>query len=176
MLRWCITSSATSPSGSPSVDISQSSTAAIWSSPVDQDVVEPVVAVHDWPARPTGPGSTACRAAITSMIRPPISDALTSGSYVALSQFVGVDQRTADEFTAIMHSVGMVWKSRTPDQVKAFVAGWEAVEPGMVNVVDWRPDATQPPLDPVDPALRADIGASAERKLAKEFGGVLRKP
>lgn len=104
------------------------------------------------------------------------SDALVSGSYVALSQFVGADQRTADEFTAIMNSVGMEWRSRTPDQVMAFVRGLEPVEPGMVNVVDWRPDPTQPPLDPVDPDLEADLGASAERKLAREFGGVLRKP
>ncbi|WP_243718959.1 SAM-dependent methyltransferase [Actinomadura sp. KC06] len=105
-----------------------------------------------------------------------ITDALVSGSYVALSQFVGADQQTADEFTAIMHSVGMKWRSRTPDQVKAFVSGLEPVEPGMVNVMDWRPDPTQPPLDPVDPALQSDIGASTERELAREFGGVLRKP
>ncbi|MFI0406754.1 SAM-dependent methyltransferase [Actinomadura sp. 3N508] len=105
-----------------------------------------------------------------------ITDALVSGSYVALSQFVGADQQTADEFTAIMHSVGMKWKSRTPGQVAELVSGLEAVEPGMVNVMDWRPDPTQPALAPVDPALRSVLGASTERELAREFGGVLRKP
>lgn len=105
-----------------------------------------------------------------------VIDAIASGSYVALSQFVAPDQKTADEFTGIMHSVGMPWKSRTPDQVQAFVSRLEPVEPGMVDVVEWRPDSTQPALNPVDPALRPALGASARRKLAKEYGGVLRKP
>lgn len=104
-----------------------------------------------------------------------IIDALAPGSYVALSQIIGEDQKSADEFTAIMHSVGMKWKSRTPDQVRAFVTGLEPVEPGLVNVEEWRPDPTQPPLNPVDPVLRPVLGASAQRKLSQEYGGVLRK-
>ncbi|TYK49477.1 SAM-dependent methyltransferase [Actinomadura decatromicini] len=105
-----------------------------------------------------------------------VANALPSDSYVALSQFVGIDQRTADEFTATMHSVGMRWKSRTPDQVADFVRDLEPVDPGLVNVVDWRPDPTQPPLEPVDPELRHLLGASADWRRAKEFGGVLHKP
>ena len=40
----------------------------------------------------------------------------------------------------------------------------------------WRPDPTQPPLSPVDEALRPYLGKGADEIRFFEYGGVLRRP
>jgi hypothetical protein len=60
--------------------------------------------------------------------------------------------------------------------VARFLRRWEPVEPGLVDITQWRPDPDQPPLPEVDEPLRQFIGASKKNKRLYEFGGILRKP
>jgi hypothetical protein len=105
-----------------------------------------------------------------------VADALVAGSFIALSQMVGVDQKTADEHNEVARSVGLPWKNRTAEKITEFVSGLEPVPPGLVDVVNWRPDSNQPPLRPVDEPLRPFLGAAAGNKRLFEFGGIMRKP
>jgi hypothetical protein len=56
------------------------------------------------------------------------------------------------------------------------LAGREPVEPGLVDVRDWRPDPDQPPLAAVDEPLRKYAGAFAHGMRFMEYGGVPRRP
>jgi hypothetical protein len=103
------------------------------------------------------------------------ADALAPGSYLAMSQFVGVDRETADAHTKKATDMGLVWKTRTVEDFRPLVPDLEPVPPGLVDVADWRPDPDQPPLHPVDEPLRPFLGAAGDAKKVKEFGGVLRK-
>lgn len=105
-----------------------------------------------------------------------VVDAIVPGSYLALSQGVGLDQAAADESNEMGKKLGLTWKNRTPPAVVEFVRGLEPVEPGLGDVLDWRPDPTQPPLGPVHGPLRKYIGGGRGDKRFIEFGGVLRKP
>jgi hypothetical protein len=104
-----------------------------------------------------------------------VVDGLAPGSFLALSQFAGADRETAAAHTKKATEVGLVWKTRTVDDIRALVGGLEPVPPGLVDVGEWRPDPAQPPLRPVDEPLLPFIGAATENKQVKEFGGVLRK-
>jgi hypothetical protein len=105
-----------------------------------------------------------------------VREAIVPGSYLAYTQGVGVDRQAAVESSELTRSFGMEWKNRTPEDVAEFLHGLEPVPPGLVDVTNWRPDPTQPPLPPVDEPLRRYVGASAKNKRLMEFGGVLRKP
>jgi hypothetical protein len=100
--------------------------------------------------------------------------ALPAGSFLALSQCVGESREAADQHNKVAGQVGLAWKTRMADDIRAFAAGMEPVPPGLVDVADWRPDRFQPPLAPVDLPLRPFLGAAARHKQLKEFGGVLR--
>ncbi len=78
--------------------------------------------------------------------------------------------------TAHISGGGVPWQTRTPAEVDALFEGLEPLEPGLVNLVDWRPDADQPPLAPVDPELVPYLGATELNKGIYEYGGVLRVP
>lgn len=105
-----------------------------------------------------------------------ILDRAAPGSYLGLSQVVADDPDRGAEISAHTTAAGIPWRTRTRDELAPFLDGLEPVEPGLVNLEDWRPDPTQPPLDPVDPALTPYIGATKLRKALYEYGGVLRKP
>ncbi|GAA3764836.1 SAM-dependent methyltransferase [Salinactinospora qingdaonensis] len=107
-----------------------------------------------------------------------VTRALTPGSFLGLSQMVGEDEKAAQGHTEAAVGLGLAWKTRTVAEFTALVAGLglEPVEPGLVDVNDWRPDPDQPPLDPVAPPLQRFLGAGANNKRVKEVGGVLRKP
>jgi hypothetical protein len=69
-------------------------------------------------------------------------DALPSGSYLALSDGVN----TSETFTqAVRHynenSVN-TYHPRSPEQLTGFFAGLELVEPGVVPLMQWRPEAS----------------------------------
>lgn len=102
-------------------------------------------------------------------------DQAVPGSCLALSQIVSDDRHKADEMTVRVSKAGIPWQTRTPDELDSLVDGLEPVEPGLVNVEEWRPDPTQPPLAAVDPALTRYIGATRRRKAVYAYGGVLRK-
>lgn len=67
---------------------------------------------------------------------------MVPGSYLAVTQVVSGDQQWADKFNAFAKASGVKWKTRTPEQVSEFVRGLEPVEPGLVDINDWRPDPT----------------------------------
>lgn len=102
-------------------------------------------------------------------------DALTPGSFLAVSQFVGADDETAEAHTSKATEMGLVWKTRTIEGFRPLVPDLEPVPPGLVDVADWRPDPDQPALSTVDAPLQPFLGASADRRNVKEFGGLLRK-
>ena len=104
-----------------------------------------------------------------------VKDAVVSGSYVAFTQMIGVDQQVAAESTKVAEELGLQWKTRTREDIIEFLSGFEPVGPGLVDITDWRPDPNQPPLAPVDEPIRQYIGASANDQRHLEFGGVARK-
>ncbi|MBC6461520.1 SAM-dependent methyltransferase [Actinomadura sp. HBU206391] len=108
-----------------------------------------------------------------------LADAICPGSYLAFSQAATVAPEQAAIATGVATGLGMKWKTRTTEEVSALLPDLEPVEPGLIDVDDWRPDPTQPPLPPVDAPLLPFIGVRAQNEAFKdsmEFGGVLLKP
>jgi hypothetical protein len=80
--------------------------------------------------------------------------AVPSGSYLALTHptsDVQQDQVTA-MVTQLNHLVAEKVTTRDRDKVARFFAGLELVEPGLVNVSDWRPDGAARDLPAQGPA------------------------
>lgn len=75
-------------------------------------------------------------------------DAVPAGSYLAVSHPIRDDEvGIANTATARYNErVATPMTRRTPDQVAAFAAGLELVEPGLVALADWRPDLAQDPV------------------------------
>ncbi|MFD3950191.1 SAM-dependent methyltransferase [Streptomyces albidoflavus] len=92
-----------------------------------------------------------------------VVDRLPPGSFLVLCQLVSEDAAVRDGVTLLMErATGDRWgRVREPDEVRAFFAGLEVVDPGLVDVVDWRPDTPPPP-----PEMRATDWV--------EWGGVAR--
>ncbi|MFF0450245.1 SAM-dependent methyltransferase [Streptomyces sp. NPDC004609] len=105
-----------------------------------------------------------------------IIDQAAPGSYLGLSQVVCDDAAWGAEMSAHISGLGIPWQTRTPDEVNAFLDGLDPVEPGLVNLVDWRPDPDQPPLASVHPSLVPYLGATEKNLRVYEYGGLLRKP
>ncbi len=104
-------------------------------------------------------------------------EVLPSGSYLAFTQNIALDRQIADESNKLMmDEYGLPWRNRIKADVIGFLEGMQPVEPGLVDVRDWRPDPDQPSLLDVDEPLRPYLGASAKDKRFLEFGGLLRKP
>jgi hypothetical protein len=105
-----------------------------------------------------------------------IRASVVPGSYLGYSQLAGPDPASVAEGNAMVKRMGIPWKNRTTAEVAAFLDGWEAVDPGLVDVKTWRPDPDQPPLAPVDEALRPYLGQGGDETPFYEYGGVLRRP
>lgn len=104
-----------------------------------------------------------------------IIDRAAPGSYLGFSQVVADDPERGAAMTAHISGSGVPWQTRTPGEVDALLEGLEPVEPGLLNLVDWRPDADQPPLAPVHEDLSPYLGATEHNKGIYEYGGLLRK-
>ncbi|MFI0479764.1 SAM-dependent methyltransferase [Actinomadura sp. 9N215] len=99
------------------------------------------------------------------------------GSHLAFTQIVCSDRERAADIDARSNGAGLRWRTRDRAEVDALLPdGLDAVEPGLVDVVDWRPDPAQPPLAPVPAELRQYAGASRLGRDLTEYGGVLRRP
>lgn len=103
-------------------------------------------------------------------------DAVPSGSHLAVSHLVSDDVEAGESFTQGMLAAGRWGRVRRPAELRAFVEGLEPVEPGLIDVSNWRPDPDQPPLTPAPEPLRPFLGKSTEGKKIWELGGILRKP
>jgi len=93
-----------------------------------------------------------------------LRDALTPGSYLAITHFTGdarpdLAAKVAEEFARLRITTPLI--SRTHSQILAFFDGFDLVEPGLVFPTLWRPDPT-----PAEP----DSGAQWM------YAGVGRKP
>jgi hypothetical protein len=97
------------------------------------------------------------------------------GSHLAFSQVVSDDPERGARFENSINAAGIPWRNRTPAQVDDLLSGLEPVEPGLVNLVDWRPLAIQPPLAPVPAEIAKYDGASRTDPTIYEYGGILRK-
>jgi S-adenosyl methyltransferase len=104
-----------------------------------------------------------------------IIDRAVPGSYLAFSQIVSDDPERGARLEESINAAGIPWRNRTPAEVDELLIGFEPVEPGLVNLVDWRPTDIQPPLAPVPPEIARYEGASRSDPSIYEYGGVLRK-
>lgn len=105
-----------------------------------------------------------------------IMDRATPGSFLTFSQVVCDDPAQGALMTEQVTSAGIPWQTRTPAEVDALFTGLEPVEPGLCNLVDWRPMDLQPPLAPIPTELIQYEGASRRDRSTYEYGGILRKP
>ena len=105
-------------------------------------------------------------------------DRAVPGSHLAFTQIVSTlpAERRA-ELDAIVPP-NIPWQTRSPEEVDALLLGHglEPVEPGLVDINNWRPDPNQPPLAPVPEELKTYEGASKLHKELFEYGGLFRKP
>lgn len=103
-------------------------------------------------------------------------DAVPSGSYLVLSHIVSDDQQAAAHFTEFMTSSTAWGRVRSPEEVAGFFTGLELVEPGLVDVVDWRPDPGDPVWSVTDSPFGEFPPDPAGPKKLWELGGIARKP
>jgi hypothetical protein len=90
-------------------------------------------------------------------------DALPSGSYLALSHLTGDFDPTAWEaVAAIYRKTGVDMRVRSRAEIERFFDGLELVEPGLVVLPHWRPDAdaASPPPD-VEVAVYGGVARKA---------------
>ncbi|MEW2357944.1 SAM-dependent methyltransferase [Spirillospora sp. NPDC029432] len=97
------------------------------------------------------------------------------GSHLAFSQMVCTRDEQRAEMNARFNAAGMGMRLRSVAEVEAILPALERVEPGLLDVKDWRPDPGQPALDPVPAELRKYVGRSALDPSIYEYGGLLRK-
>ncbi|PWI12838.1 S-adenosyl methyltransferase [Streptomyces sp. Act143] len=89
-----------------------------------------------------------------------LMDALPSGSYLAVNDgSLGIDPVFEQAQDAYNSSGAVPYNLRTAEEITAFFDGLDLIEPGVVPVTQWRPEA----------------GAPAPEVVA-EHGGVARKP
>src|SRR5215469_16993503 len=71
-------------------------------------------------------------------------DALPSGSYLALSDGTDTNPASVRSMALYKNSGAIPYHLRSPAQVVAFFDGLDLIEPGIVALEDWRPDALPP--------------------------------
>ncbi|MDG4791796.1 SAM-dependent methyltransferase [Micromonospora sp. WMMD1102] len=104
--------------------------------------------------------------------------ALAPGSYLGFSQVCGIDRATVEEGNEMTKRLGLSWRNRTVEDVTELLRGLEpaeTIEPGLVQVVEWRPDPDQPTLAHVDEPLRPYLESPLENQRSMECGVVFRK-
>jgi hypothetical protein len=88
---------------------------------------------------------------------------LAPGSYLLISHTVSDEAKVRQQMTevALANTRGNFGRIRSREEVRAFFDGLEPVEPGLVDITDWRPD-----------------GRGEEQQAGRwfVFGGVARKP
>ncbi|QUH02230.1 SAM-dependent methyltransferase [Saccharopolyspora erythraea] len=103
-------------------------------------------------------------------------DAVPSGSYLVLSHIVSDDREAAERFTKFMTSSTAWGRVRSPQEVAEIFDGLELLEPGLVDVVDWRPDSSEPVWSVTDSPFGEFPADPEGPKKLWELGGIARKP
>jgi len=70
---------------------------------------------------------------------------MPSGSYLALSDGVNTSETFTEAVRHYNENSANTYHPRSPEQITAFFDGLELVEPGVVELTRWRPDATRFP-------------------------------
>jgi SAM-dependent methyltransferase len=85
-------------------------------------------------------------------------DALPPGSYLAISNLTAdFNPAEAAAALAVSQPGPVTYVPRTRDEVAAFFAGLDLVDPGVVPILTWRPDDGAPP-DPFAARIYAAVG------------------
>ncbi|MGY5079236.1 SAM-dependent methyltransferase [Streptomyces nigrescens] len=76
-----------------------------------------------------------------------LADQLAPGSYMVICQLVSDDPTVRQGVTQLMaHATGGNWgRVREPHEVRRYFTPLEIEDPGLVDVIDWRPDSPPPP-------------------------------
>jgi len=82
--------------------------------------------------------------------------ALPAGSYVFIHHLAEVDDPTVAAAQAELQAATGRGQFRPADRIALFFEGLEMVDPGLVTVTEWRPDATTPSVDS-NPVLRLAV-------------------
>ncbi|WP_405163244.1 SAM-dependent methyltransferase [Nocardia sp. NBC_01499] len=92
--------------------------------------------------------------------------ALPPGSLIALSHPTGdFDPRAMAHVERAAEQAGLTFVARSRAEVETLFAGTDLVEPGVVSVVDWRPDLLDRPMPGFDPSTdTAWVWAGVGRK------------
>jgi S-adenosyl methyltransferase len=67
-------------------------------------------------------------------------DGLPPGSYLSINDSVNTSEALEEALRVYEASGAVPYRTRTPEQFASYFEGLELVEPGVVNVDDWRPD------------------------------------
>jgi hypothetical protein len=81
-------------------------------------------------------------------------DGLPSGSYLSINDSVNTSEALEEALRVYEASGAVPYRTRTPEQFAGYFDGLDLVEPGVVNVDDWRPDPGVP-RGPAIPQLGA---------------------
>ncbi|XTZ13914.1 SAM-dependent methyltransferase [Micromonospora echinospora] len=76
-----------------------------------------------------------------------LRDRLASGSALVVAHVVDTaygDDETREGGLAVFRKTTTPVRMRRPAQIESFFGGWELLQPGLVWLPDWRPDAYQP--------------------------------
>jgi hypothetical protein len=88
-----------------------------------------------------------------------VMDAMPGGSYLVISHPTADPNPDAmDRIVTVTRSAGFTFVPRPQAQVARFFTGLEMVDPGLVPVLDWRPDDDTPPGDANSAFYWAGIG------------------
>lgn len=89
-------------------------------------------------------------------------EAAAPGSYLAVSHGTTVSRPGhQDNLAELYNRTGTPLSLRDRDQVRHLMAGWDLVEPGVVYVPQWRPDADDEPVE--DPASYLTLAAMGRK-------------
>ena len=71
-----------------------------------------------------------------------LMDALPAGSYLTLSDGVNTSETFTEAVRHYNENSASTYHPRSPEQITSFFEGLEPVEPGVVPLMQWRPEAT----------------------------------
>ncbi|MGW8374727.1 SAM-dependent methyltransferase [Streptomyces sp. ODS28] len=78
-----------------------------------------------------------------------VRDRLAPGDFMVICQLVSDDRQVREGVTDLMaRATHNTWgRVREPHEVRQYFEGLEILEPGLVDVLDWRPDIPPPPQE-----------------------------